>query len=153
MKPLWYQLELWVCNTHPSLGSIFHSSWQILSSSIRLDGNSLRTAIFRSLHRWSLGFSYGFGGAIQGQLDASLKAISVFFWLYASGLLRAERKPLPLTQVICTLQQVFLKGLCVMGWIHPSLKCGYSPGLFCLETPSWHGELCSLFIITRAQIV
>ena len=45
---------------HLYLGSFSHSSLQILSSSVRLDGERCCTAIFRSLQRCSIGFKSGF---------------------------------------------------------------------------------------------
>ena len=44
---------------HLYLGSFSHSSLQILSSSVRLDGERCCTAIFRSLQRCSIGFKSG----------------------------------------------------------------------------------------------
>lgn len=40
------------------LGVLSHSSLLILSSSVRLNGKCLRTAIFMSLHRCSIGFKF-----------------------------------------------------------------------------------------------
>ena len=45
--------------SHLDLGILFHSSLQILSSSVRLDGECWWTAIFRSLQRCSIGFRSG----------------------------------------------------------------------------------------------
>lgn len=42
--------------SHPESGGLSHSSWQIPSSSISLDGKCLWAATFRSLHRYSMGF-------------------------------------------------------------------------------------------------
>ena len=44
---------------HIYLGSSSHSSLQILSSSVRMDGEHCCTAIFRSLQRLSIGFKSG----------------------------------------------------------------------------------------------
>ncbi len=43
--------------SHLDLGILCHSSLQILSSSVRLDGKRWWTAIFRSLQRCSIGWS------------------------------------------------------------------------------------------------
>ena len=45
--------------SHLDLGILCHSSLQILSSSVRLDGERWWTAIFRSLQRCSIGFRSG----------------------------------------------------------------------------------------------
>ena len=45
--------------SHLDLGILCHSSLQILSSSVRLDGEHWWTAIFRSLQRCSIGFRSG----------------------------------------------------------------------------------------------
>ncbi len=45
--------------SHLDLGILCHSSFQILSSSVRLDGKRWWTAIFRSLQRCSIGFKSG----------------------------------------------------------------------------------------------
>ncbi len=45
--------------SHLDLGTLCHSSLQILSSSVRLDGKRWWTAIFRSLQRCSIGFKSG----------------------------------------------------------------------------------------------
>ncbi len=45
--------------SHLDLGILCHSSLQILSSSVRLDGKRWWTAIFRSLQRCSIGFKSG----------------------------------------------------------------------------------------------
>ena len=45
--------------SHLDLGIFCHSSLQILSSSVRLDGERWWTAIFRSLQRCSIGFKSG----------------------------------------------------------------------------------------------
>ncbi len=45
--------------SHLDLGILYHSSLQILSSSVRLDGKRWWTAIFRSLQRCSIGFKSG----------------------------------------------------------------------------------------------
>ncbi len=45
--------------SHLDLGILCHSSLQILSSSVRLDGKCWWTAIFRSLQRCSIGFKSG----------------------------------------------------------------------------------------------
>ncbi len=45
--------------SHLGLGILCHSSLQILSSSVRLDGKCWWTAIFRSLQRCSIGFKSG----------------------------------------------------------------------------------------------
>ncbi len=46
-------------SSHLDLGILCHSSLQILSSSVRLDGKRWWTAIFRSLQRSSIGFKSG----------------------------------------------------------------------------------------------
>src|SRR4029434_7814502 len=45
--------------SHLDLGILCHSSLQILSSSVRLDGERWWTAIVRSLQRCSIGFRSG----------------------------------------------------------------------------------------------
>ncbi len=45
--------------SHLDLGILCHSSLQIISSSVRLDGKRWWTAIFRSLQRCSIGFKSG----------------------------------------------------------------------------------------------
>lgn len=46
-------------------GNFSYSSWQILSNSIRLDGQHLWTAIFRSFRRYSMESSLSFGWFCQ----------------------------------------------------------------------------------------
>jgi hypothetical protein len=68
---------------HLYLGSFSHSSLQILSSSVRLEGERRWTAIFRSLHRFRSGSIPGSGWATQGHSEACPEAIAALSWLWA----------------------------------------------------------------------
>lgn len=77
-----YFIEALVCTSfsHLSLGSLSNSSWQILPSSVRLDGKDVWAAIFWSLHRFSMGFCW----ATQGQSETCPRATPALSWLYTS---------------------------------------------------------------------
>ena len=108
---------------HLYLGSYSHSL-QILSSSVRLDGERLCTAIFRSLKRCLI-------DRVQVQaLAGPLKDIQR---LVPKSLLRClgcvlrvvvllEGEPSPQSEVLSALEQVFIKDLSVLYSVHLSLN-------------------------------
>ncbi len=65
--------------SHLDLGILCHSSLQILSSSVRLDGKRWWTSIFRSLRDAQLGLSQGSGWAIQEQSRSCCEATPSLF--------------------------------------------------------------------------
>ena len=86
-----------------------HSSLQNSSSSVRLDGERLWTAIFKSCHRFSIGFrSRHWLGHSNTQicfdLNYSIVALAVCLGLLSCLL---EGEPPPQSQVSCRLKKVF----------------------------------------------
>uniref|UniRef100_A0A4W5P7S1 Actin binding LIM protein 1b n=1 Tax=Hucho hucho TaxID=62062 RepID=A0A4W5P7S1_9TELE len=61
--------------------SFSHSSLQILSTSVRLDGVRCCTAIFRSLQRCLIGFKSGLWLGPQGHIETCPEATPVLSWL------------------------------------------------------------------------
>ena len=102
-SPLWQQLQLWVflgkslqglynC-PHLNLGSLSHSSCYIISSSIRLHGKHMWTAIFWSFNRCSMEFKSGLWlghSRMDRDLSQSLSS-GVFAVCFGSGHCGAER--------------------------------------------------------------
>lgn len=85
---------------HLDLASLSHSLWQILSSTIRLDGKCLNCHLQFSPHMFyssCLGFSW----ATQGQSET--EATPVLTWLYASGHCHAERSAVTTVSGLCAL--------------------------------------------------
>ena len=99
-------------------GSFSHSSLQILSCSVKLDGESHWTAIFRSLQRCSIGFKSGLWRDIQRLVPKSLlRCLGCV--LRVVVLLVCE--PSPQSEVLSALQQVFIRDLSVLCSVHLSL--------------------------------
>jgi hypothetical protein len=100
---------------HLYLGTFSHSSLQVLSSSVRLDGDCRCTAIFRSLQRCLIGFksalwlghSRTFRDLSRSQ---SCVVLAVCLW------------SLSCWKVLSALEQVFIKDLSVFCSIHHSLN-------------------------------
>ena len=92
---------------HLCLGSFSHNSLQIPSSSVRLDGERCCTAIFRSLQRCSIGFK-------SGLWLGHSRTLRLFFVLLDWG----EGS---LSEVLSTLEQVFIKDLSVLCFVNLSL--------------------------------
>ncbi len=67
--------------SHLDLGILCHSSLQILSSSVRLDGKRWWTAIFRSLQRCSIGFKSGLATTFSHLPNASLELSHSDLWV------------------------------------------------------------------------
>uniref|UniRef100_A0A4W5P770 Protein-glutamine gamma-glutamyltransferase 2 n=1 Tax=Hucho hucho TaxID=62062 RepID=A0A4W5P770_9TELE len=68
---------------HLYLGSFSHSSLQILSNSVRMEGKRCCTAIFRSLQRCSIGFKSRIWLATQGHSETCPEATPALSWLCA----------------------------------------------------------------------
>jgi len=111
---------------HLDLGSFSHSSLQICSSSVKLDGERRWTAIFKSFHRFSMGFNSGVSSSTPEGFSCSCSdAISVLLWLYAWCHCPVGTETF--ATVFCTLKHVLLKDLLVFGSIHCSLYPDKSP--------------------------
>ncbi len=121
--------------SHLDLGILRHSSLQILSSSVRLDGKRWWTAIFRSLQRCSIGFkSWLWLGhsrtVIVLEWNCSRTVVMKPLLRYFSCVLRVivllEGKPSAQSEVLSTLEKVFVQDIPVLGCIHLSLDCNQS---------------------------
>ncbi len=112
--------------SHLDLGILCHSSLQILSSSVRLDGKRWWTAILRSLQRCSIGLSQGSGWAIQEQSRSVVKPLLRYFSCVLRVIVLLEGKPSAQSEVLSTLEKVFVQDIPVLGRIHLSLDCNQS---------------------------
>ncbi len=112
--------------SHLDLGILCHSSLQILSSSVRLDGKRWWTAIFRSLQRCSIGFKSGLWLAIQEQSRVVVKPLLRYFSCVLRVIVLLEGKPSAQSEVLSTLEKVFVQDIPVLGRIHLSLDCNQS---------------------------
>ena len=90
------------------LGSFSHSSLQILSSSVRLDGERRCTAIFRSLQRCSIRFKSGPVKDIQKLVP---KPLLRCLGCVLRVVVLLERESSPQSEVLSALEQVFIKDL------------------------------------------
>ena len=102
---------------HLYLGSFSHSSLQILSSSVRLDGEYHCTAIFRSLQRCSIGFKSQLWLGHSRTLRNLSRSHSCVVLAVCLGSLNLR----PQSEVLSALEQVFIKDLSVLCSFHLSL--------------------------------
>ena len=129
MKHLWQWLQHWVFSDMMQqafaldLEIFCHSFLQILSSTVRLDGDRRLTAIFRSLQR-----------------------CSIWFWQSLKDIYRLVPKPLLCclgcvlwnTEVLSTLDQVFIKYIAVLCSVQLSLNPDQSPSPCHWKIPPKH---------------
>ena len=101
--------------THLYLGAFSHSSLQILSSFVRLDGECSCTAIFRAFQRWSIVFK---AGRWLGNSRTLSRIHSCFVLAVCSYCPVGQR---PQFEVLSVLEQVFIKDLSVLCSINLSL--------------------------------
>ena len=100
---------------HMYLGSFSHYCLQILSSSVRLDGECRCTAIFRSLHFHAL-----------ARLHKDIQRLVPKPLLHCLGcvirvVVLLEGEPSPQSEVVSALEQVFIKDLSVLWSVYYSL--------------------------------
>ncbi len=112
--------------SHLDLGILCHSSLQILSSSVRLDGKRWWTAIFRSLQRCSIGFKSGLWLGHSRQSQSFVKPLLRYFSCVLRVIVLLEGKPSAQSEVLSTLEKVFVQDIPVLGRIHLSLDCNQS---------------------------
>ncbi len=113
--------------SHLDLGILCHSSLQILSSSVRLDGKRWWTAIFRSLQRCSIGFKSGApAGPFKNSHGVVVKPLLRYFSCVLRVIVLLEGKPSAQSEVLSTLEKVFVQDIPVLGRIHLSLDCNQS---------------------------
>ena len=99
---------------HLYLESFSHSSLQILSSSVRLDGERHCTAIFKSLQR-SIGFKSGlWQGHSRTFRDWSHSHSCVVLAVCLESLSCWKLNLHPQSEVLSTLETVFIKVLCTL---------------------------------------
>ncbi len=122
--------------SHLDLGILCHSSLRILSSSVRLNGKRWWTAIFRSLQRCSIGFKSGLW------LGHSWTVTELLWSAHFSCALRVivllEGNPSAQSEVLSTLEKVFVQDIPVLGRIHLSLDCNQSSCPCSWKTPPQH---------------
>ncbi len=106
--------------SHLDLGILCHSSLQILSSSVRLDGKRCWTAIFRSLQRCSIGFKSGLWLGHSRTVTELLWSHSFVILAVCLGSLSCQ------SEVLSTLEKVFVQDIPVLGRNHLSLDCNQS---------------------------
>jgi hypothetical protein len=111
LKHLWQQLQPQVflgMTLQAWHTCFFRSSMQILSSSVRLDGERRCTAS-----------GQGSGWDTEGHSETCPEATPALCWLWVVVLLDGE--PLPQSEVLSILEQVFIKDLSVLCAVHLSL--------------------------------
>ncbi len=108
------------------LGILCHSSLQILSSSVRLDGKRWWTAIFRSLQRCSIGFKSGLWLGHQEQSRSVVKPLLRYFSCVLRVIVLLEGKPSAQSEGPEHSGEGFRPGYPVLGRIHLSLDCNQS---------------------------
>ncbi len=107
---------------HLFLGSFSHSSLQDLSSSIRLDGKRRCTAIFRSLHRCSIGFKSGLWlGHSRTLTEFVLYPLLCYIGCVLRVVVLLEAEPSPQSEVQSALEHVFIKDIDIAAFIFPSI--------------------------------
>ncbi len=121
--------------SHLDLGILCHSSLQILSSSVRLDGKRWWTAIFRSLQRCSIGFK---SGPFKNSHGVVVKPLLRYFSCVLRVIVLLEGKPSAQSEVLSTLEKVFVQDIPVLGRIHLSLNCNQSSCPCSWKTPPQH---------------
>ena len=106
-------------NKHLYLGSFLHSSLQILSSSVRLDGERCCTAIFRSLQRCSIGLKSGLWLSHSRTFRDLFRSHSCVVLAVCLGSLSCWKVNLsPRSEVLGSLERVLIKDLSVLCSIH-----------------------------------
>ncbi len=123
--------------SHLDLGILCHSSLQILSSSVRLDGKRWWTAIFRSLQRCSIGFKSGLW-PFKNSHGVVVKPLLRYFSCVLRVIVLLEGKPSAQSEVLSTLEKVFVQDIPVLGRIHISLDCNQSSCPCSWKTPPQH---------------
>ena len=113
-------------SAHLYLGSFSHSSLQILSSSVRLDGECRCTVIFRSLQRCSIWFKYGLRLG-HSRTFRDLSQIHSCIVLAVCSLSCWKVNLHPQSEVLSALQQVFIKELSVLCSVHLPLDPDETP--------------------------
>jgi hypothetical protein len=98
---------------HLYLGSFSHYSLQILSSSVRLDGERRFTAIFRSLQRCLDWVQFRvLAGPLKDIQKLVLKPLLCCLGCVLRVVVLLEGGPSPQSEVLSDLEQVFIKVLC-----------------------------------------
>ena len=98
---------------HLYLESFSHSSLQILSSSVRLDGERCCKAISRSLQRCSIGLWLGHSRTLRLDPKPLLHCLGCVLRV----VVLLEGKPSPQSEVLSTLEHVFIKALSVLALV------------------------------------
>ena len=100
---------------HLYLGSFYHSSLQILSTSVRLDGERRCTTIFRSLQ---ILCDWVQVRAVARPLKDIQRLVPKPLLHRLCSMLRVivmlEGEPSPQSEVLSALEQVFIKDLCTL---------------------------------------
>ena len=117
-----------------------HSSWQNSSSSVRLDGDRLWTAIFKSRHRFSIGLGHSKTLTFFA-LNHSRVALAVCLRV----IVLLEGEPPPQSQVFCRLKQVFFKNCPVFGSIHLALNLDQFPSTCWWKASPQHDAATTVF--------
>ncbi len=122
--------------SHLDLGILCHSSLQILSSSVRLDGKRWWTVIFRSFQRCSIGFKSGLWLGHSRTVTELLWSHSFVILAVCLGSLSCWR--VNLQPSLRSWAQVFVQDISVLGRIHLSLDCNQSSCPCSWKTPPQH---------------
>ena len=102
------------CNVHLDLGIFCHSSLQIVSSSVRLDGDCRWTAISRSLQRYLIGFKSGWAGPLKDIHRVVPRPLLYCLVCVFRVIFLLEGEPLAQSEVLSALDQVFIKDISVL---------------------------------------
>ena len=126
-------------SAHLYLGSFSYSSLQILSSSVRLDGEHRCTAFFRSLQKCSIGFMSGVWLGHSRTFRALSRSHSCVALAVCLGLLSCWKGNIcSQSEVPSSLEQVFIKDLSYLCSVHLFLDPDYSPSPYRWKTSPHH---------------
>ena len=122
-------LHMWI------LGILCHSSLQILSSLVRLDGAVVEQQISGLSSGVLMGSSQGSGWATQGHFPSCPSDTPELFGCVFQIIVLLNSEPSAQSEVLSRLDQVF-KHISVLCSLQLSLNTDESPCPFCWKTPS-----------------
>ncbi len=142
--------------SHLDLGILCHSSLQILSSSVRLDGKRWWTAIFRSLQRCSIGFfKNSHGVVVKPLLRNLLRTMWYFSFSFLINLQKCQQFCvfLSIWGAVCTLMRKKMNLNDFSKWLQYNKEWKMLGGLNTFRTHCTHTHnLKHVFLISGSTI-